>query len=102
MQKITTATHDIRAEYGIDSTGEWRDINIDTNGDTFNEIVADMLALWNNSDNRAEEFTVASTFTPYNYTTVAELTGKVYGRRDGEVTTDIVDTITVYVVAVER
>lgn len=100
--KITTATHDIRAEYGVDGTSEWHDIDIDTNGDTFNEIVADMLALWNDSENRAEEFTVVGTFNPYNHTTVAELTGKVYGYRDGEVTTDIVDAVTVYVIAVER
>ena len=100
MLNITTTTHDIRAKYGVDGTTEWHDI--DTNGDGFNEIVADMLDFWNAADNRAGEFTIARTFNPHSGTTVAEIVGTVYGYRDGEVATDIVDTVTVYVTAVER
>lgn len=97
---MNITTHEIRASYTVDGTAEWHEL--DTNGDDFNEIVADLLGFWNDADNRAGEFTVSRTFNPYDYSTVAEIVGKVYGYRDGEITTDIVDTVTVYVIAVER
>lgn len=100
MPNVTTATHNIFAAYTVDGTAEWHEV--DTNGDGFAEIVADMLDFWNYADNRAGEFTVDRTFNPDDFTTVAEIVGKVYGYRDGEVTTDIVDTVTVHVTAVER
>ena len=100
MQNVTTTTHDIRAAYAVDGTGEWHEI--DTNGDDFDEIVADVLDFWNAADDRAGEFTVDRTFNPDDYTTVAELTGELYGYRDGEPATDIVDAVTVHVTAVER
>lgn len=100
MPNVTTATHNIFAAYTVDGTAEWHEV--DTNGDGFAEIVADMLDFWNYADNRAGEFTVDRTFNPDYFTTVAVIVGKVYGYRDGEVTTDIVDTVTVHVTAVER
>ena len=99
MLNITTATHNIFAAYTVDGT-EWHEV--DTNGDGFGGIVADVLDFWNAADNRAGEFTISHTFNPDDFTTVAELTGTVYGFRDGEVTTDIVDTVIVHVTAVER
>lgn len=100
MLNVTTTTHDIRAAYTVDGTAEWHEV--DTNGDDFGGIVADMLDFWNAADNRAGEFTVARTFHPDDFTTVAEIVGKVYGYRDGEPATGIVDTVTVHVTAVER
>lgn len=97
---MNTTTHNIRARYTVDETAAWHEI--DTNGDSFAEIVADMLDFWNYADNRAGEFTLDRTFRPDYFTTVAEIVGRVYGYRDGEVTTDIVDTVTVHVTAVER
>ena len=100
MQNITTDTHDIRATYTFAGTGEWHEI--DTNGYNLAEIIDDMLDFWNDGHNRDEVFTVANTFNEDDATTVVEIVGAVYGYRDGEVTTDIVDTIIVQVTAVER
>ena len=96
---MNTTTHDICAAYTIEGT-EWHEI--DTNGDDFAEIVADLLDFWNAADNRAAEFTIDRTFNPDDFTTVAEIVGTLYGYRDGEVTTDIVDTVIVHVTATER
>ena len=98
MLNITT-THDIRAAYTVDGT-EWHEL--ETNGDTFAETVDDVLEFWNDADNLAEAFRIDRTFRPDQFTTVVEIVGKVYAYRDGEATTDAVDTITVHVAAVER
>lgn len=97
---MNTTTHDIRASYTIDGTGEWHEVDI--NGDDFGEITADMLDFWNGADNIAEGFIVDRTFSPDDYTTVTEITGHVYGYRDGAITTDVVDTITAHITAEKR
>ena len=99
MLNVTTAAHNIFAAYTVDGT-EWHEVDI--NGDGFAGIVDDMLDFWNGADNRAGVFTIDRTFRPDDFTTVVEIVGKVYGYRDGEVATDIVDTVIVHVTAVER
>lgn len=100
MVAETIATHDIRASYTVNDTGEWHEV--DTNGYDFAEIVDDMLNFWNEASNRAEEFAIARTFHQDDYTVVTEIVGTVYSYRDGNIATDIVDTVTVQVTAVER
>lgn len=97
---MNTTTHNIRASYTVDGTGEWHEI--DTNGYDFAEIVDDMLDFWNTAVNRAEEFAVARTFHQDDYTVVTEIVGTVYGHYDGVVDMSIVHTVTVQVAAVER
>lgn len=96
---MNTTAHTIRAIYTTDGT-EWHEV--DTNGEGFAGVVEGMLDFWNDADNRAGVFTISGTFRPDYFTTVVEIIGKVYGYRDGEVATDIVDTVTVHVIAVER
>lgn len=100
MLNVTTATHNIFAAYTVGDTHEWEEV--DLNGDDFAEIVADQLDFWNDAYDLAGEFTVARTFHPDDFTTVTEIVGKVYGFRDGDLATDIVETVTVHVTAVER
>lgn len=97
---MNTATHDIRASYTVDGTGEWHEI--DTNGHDLAEIVDNMLSFWNEASNRAEEFTIARTFHQDDYTVVTEIIGTVYGHYDGVVDMSITHTVTVHVTAVER
>ena len=96
---MNPTTHIIRASYAVNGT-EWHEV--ETNGDNFNEIVADMLDFWNDADNLTDKFTISHTFNPDSRTTVTEIVGKVYGYRDGNLTTDTVDNITIHVTAVER
>ena len=77
---ITTATHNIDASYMINNTHQW--LPLDTNGDSLDEIVADMLDFWNLFEEAAEPFTVED---PKNVgdATVIELSGRVLAYVDG-------------------
>lgn len=99
MKNITTDTHDFRASYTVGDSHEWHEIA--TNGYNLTEIVDDMLDFWNDADNRAEQFTVASKFNEDDATTVVEISGAVYGDDDGIVDTPI-DAVIVQVTATER
>lgn len=96
---MNTTTHNIRAAYTVGDTHEWHEVGI--NGDDFAEVVDDMLDFWNGADNRAEVFTVASTFREDDFTTVVEISGAVYGDYDGIVDMPI-DPVIVHVTATER
>ena len=71
---ITTTTHNIDAAYTINETYQW--MPIDINGDSFDEIVSDMLDFWNDHPETAESFTAEDTDTVDGATVVA-LCGRV-------------------------
>ena len=71
---ITTTTHSIDAAYTINNNYEW--MPLDTNGDSFDEIVADMLDFWNDHPETVEPFTAEDPDTVDGATVVA-LCGRV-------------------------
>ena len=77
---ITTTTHNITAAYRINDTCQW--LPLDVNGESFDEIVADMLDFWNLFEEAVEPFTVED---PENIgdATVIELSGRVLAYVDG-------------------
>lgn len=71
---ITTTTHNITADYMINSTYQW--LPLDINGDSFDEIVSDMLDFWNDQPETVEPFTAEDPDTVEGATVVA-LIGRV-------------------------
>ena len=71
---ITTTTHNIDAAYMINNTYQW--LPLDINGDSFDEIVSDMLDFWNTFEEAVEPFTAEDPDTVDGATVVA-LCGRV-------------------------
>ena len=71
---ITTTTHSITASYTYNETYEWYDIEVD--GSTLDEIVAEMLELWNGQHETVEPFTADDPDT-IDGATVVGLRGRV-------------------------
>lgn len=71
---ITTTTHNITADYTINETYVWHPLDID--GDSFDEIVKEMVELWNDDSETVEPFTAEAPDTIDGATVVA-LTGRV-------------------------
>ena len=72
---ITTTTHNIAADYTINETYQWMPLDID--GDSFDEIVADMLKFWNEHPETVEPFTAEDPDTVEGAIVVA-LCGRVF------------------------
>ena len=80
MKNITTTTHNITAAYTINDTCQW--LPLETNGDNFDEIVADMLDFWNLFEEAVEPFT-AEDPEIVDGATVVGLSGRVLAYVDG-------------------
>ena len=97
---ITTTTHSIDAAYMINNSHQW--MPLDVNGDSFDEIVADMLDFWNDHPETVEKFTAEDTDTVDGATVVA-LCGRVRAYDlDGFLSDTETDEIVVVVAAEPR
>ena len=97
---ITTTTHSIDAAYMINNSYQW--LPLDINGDSFDEIVADMLDFWNDHPETAEKFTAEDTDTVDGAIVVA-LCGRVRAYDlDGFLSDTETDEIVVVVAAEPR
>ena len=71
---ITTTTHNITADYTINETYVWSPLEVD--GSTFDDIVKEMVELWNDHPETVEPFTAEDPDTVEGATVVA-LCGRV-------------------------
>lgn len=96
---ITTDTHTINAYYtlnnGIDS------YELETNGDTLDEIIADMLEFANDMPEKATRFEVTSdTRTDDGFKVTIE--GEIYHTNEDGYSTDETDTMTIIIEGWEK
>lgn len=97
---ITTTTHSIDAAYMINENYQW--LPLDINGDSFDEIVADMLDFWNDHPETVGPFTAEDPDTVEGATVVA-LCGRVRAYAlDGFLSDTETDEIVVVVSAEPR
>ena len=96
---LTTTTHTINAYYTLNNGIE--SIELNTNGDTLDEIIADMIDFTNGMEEKATDFEVTSdTRTDDDFRVTIE--GEVYRTDEDGDFTDETDTMTITIEGWEK